>query len=83
MKRPGDVDLTKEEARELHEEWKNLGKPKPDNKGKQGGFIDADLLLGLLTPWWLTPSDIGMHLCELPGGPPCAATEPEKTPACK
>ena len=59
VKKPGDLDLTKDEARELCEEWKNSGKPGPDNKGnKQNGSVDPELLEWLI-PWWLTPSDLG------------------------
>ncbi len=84
VKRPGDPDLTKEEARELHEEWKDLGKPKPDNKGNQGGFVDPVLLLlEWLIPWPLIPSELGAPPCEMPGGPPCGPTEPQKPENCK
>jgi RHS repeat-associated protein len=82
VKRPGDPDLTKEEARELHQEWKDLGKPKPDNKGKQGGFVDPSLLEWLI-PWPLIPAEIGAHPCEMPGGPPCGLTEPQNPENCK
>lgn len=82
VKRPGDPDLTKEEARDLHKEWENLGKPKPDNKGKQGGFADPELLEWLI-PWPIIPSEIGAHPCEMPGGPPCGPTEPQKPGNCK
>jgi RHS repeat-associated protein len=53
-------DYAEQEAKDLFEEWTRLGKPKPDNKGRfrQDGAADLDLL-GLLIPWWLTPSEIG------------------------
>jgi len=72
-KRKGDPDIPdRETAKELHEEWENMGRPGPDNKGKykDRGFADPDLLEWFI-PWWLTPSDIYAHPCELPGGPPC------------
>ena len=58
QKGPGDADLSKDEARALHEEWKDLGKPGPDNKGKQGGYVDFQLLEWLI-PWPLIPSEMG------------------------
>jgi RHS repeat-associated protein len=58
VKRSGDPDLTKDEAWDLHKEWQDLGKPKPDNKGKQEGFADPDLLEWLI-PWPLIPSELG------------------------
>lgn len=58
VKRPGDPDLTKEEARDLRKEWEDLGKPKPDNNGKQNGFADPDLLEWLI-PWPIMPSELG------------------------
>ena len=57
-KRPGDPDLTKDEARDLYKEWQDRGKPKPDSKGKQDGFADPDLLEWLI-PWPLIPSELG------------------------
>jgi RHS repeat-associated protein len=54
VKRPGDPDLEKEEAKELCEQWKKEGRPKPDNK--QRGSADQDLLDWLL-PWWLFSGD--------------------------
>ncbi len=70
LKGPGG-QVPKDVAKDYHKEWEGLGKPGPDSKGKQGGFIDPDLLPSLLTPWWLTPSELGMDPCELPGGPAC------------
>lgn len=58
VKRRGDPDLTKEEARNLHKEWQNLGKPKPDNKGKQDGNANLNLLEWLI-PWPILPSELG------------------------
>jgi RHS repeat-associated protein len=52
VKKPGDPDLTKEEAEELHKEWKALGEPGPDSKGKQTGSVDPELV-DWLFPWWL------------------------------
>ena len=48
------------EAKDLSKEWERLGKPKPDNKGRrrQDGSADPSLL-GMLVPWWLTPSELG------------------------
>lgn len=57
-KRPGNPDLTKDEARDLYKEWQDRGKPKPDSKGKQDGFVDPDLLEWLI-PWPLIPSELG------------------------
>jgi hypothetical protein len=54
-KRKGDPDLTKEEAKDLHKEWEDMGKPGPD--GKQKGFFDSDILEWLI-PWPLTPSSL-------------------------
>ncbi|MGO9020298.1 MAG: RHS repeat domain-containing protein [Syntrophobacteraceae bacterium] len=34
IKKPGDPDLSKEEAEVYYEEWKALGQPGPDHKGK-------------------------------------------------
>ena len=56
-KKRGDDDLTKEEAEELYEDWKNQGKPGPDSKRKQGGFVSFDLLEWLI-PWPLMPSPL-------------------------
>jgi uncharacterized protein RhaS with RHS repeats len=58
IKRRGDPDLTKDEAMDLHKEWQDLGKPKPDNKGKQKGEIDQDLLDWII-PWPITPGTLG------------------------
>jgi RHS repeat-associated protein len=58
VKRAGDPDLTKDDARYLYKEWQGLGKPKPDSKGKQRGFIDPDLLEWLI-PWPFIPSELG------------------------
>jgi RHS repeat-associated protein len=79
MKRKGDPDLTKEEARELYKEWEKLGKPGPDKKGifrNERGSIDPELLISLLPiPPLLDdlfdPSEIYTDPCEMPGGPPC------------
>ena len=46
MKKKGDPDATKEEAKELFEEWKQLGKPKPDGKGKQRGILADNVSAG-------------------------------------
>ena len=32
-KQPGDPDLTHDEAKELHDEWKRMGEPDADSKG--------------------------------------------------
>ncbi|MDR4515568.1 MAG: hypothetical protein MRJ23_12930 [Nitrosomonas sp.] len=58
VKRQGDPDLTKKEAQDLHKEWQNLGKPKPDNKGKQDGNANLNLLEWLI-PWPILPSELG------------------------
>ena len=58
VKRKGDPDIDKEEAEALNKEWEKMGKPGPDSKGKQDGFVDPELLLWLI-PWPITPSDIG------------------------
>ncbi len=36
VKVDGDPDLSRAEAEALHDEWKKLGKPGPDNKGPKG-----------------------------------------------
>ena len=74
VKRPGDPDLSKEEARELYEEWKSRGGPSCDSKRNQRGAVDPVDILFMFAPLGLTPLlpvDIGGAPCELPGGPPC------------
>jgi hypothetical protein len=78
-KKPGDPDLTKGDAEALHKEWKDKGKPGPDAKDKERGFIDPELFEWLI-PWPLIPSELGAHPCEMPGGPPCVPDEP---PQCR
>lgn len=58
VKRSGDPDLTKEEAQDLHKARQDIEKPKPDNKGKQDGFVDPNLLEWLIT-WPIIPSELG------------------------
>ena len=55
VKKPGDPDLEKEEAKQLCEDWKQNGKPSPDNKKsyKERGEADPSLLEWLI-PWPLT-----------------------------
>lgn len=53
-----DGQVPKDIADDYYKEWKDLGKPKPDNKGKQKGFADPDLLEWLI-PWPLIPSELG------------------------
>ena len=43
-KEKGDPDITKEQADEYYQEWKDLGKPRPDDKGKFRIFSFYDLL---------------------------------------
>jgi len=47
----------------------------PQKKFKQKGSADLSLL-EFIIPWPLFPSEIAVHPCEVPGGPPCG--EPEK-----
>ena len=51
----GQSDLAKDEAKDLYDDWVELGKPKPDSKRKQDGFVDPDWLI----PWPLIPSAFG------------------------
>jgi RHS repeat-associated protein len=45
-------------SKQYHKEWEDLGKPKRyDNKGKQRGEVDLELLEWLF-PWWLIPSEL-------------------------
>ena len=53
-----DKQVPKDTADDYYKEWKDLGKPKPDNKRKQKGFSDPDLLEWLI-PWPLIPSELG------------------------
>ena len=53
-----DGQVSKDIADDYYKEWRDLGKPKPDNKGKQKGFADPDLLEWLI-PWPLIPSELG------------------------
>ena len=69
-KRPGDPDLDKGTAEELFKEWKDKGKPGPDNRrdrGKQDGFFDPEFFI----PWWyLLPNGIDCGPGELCEGDP-------------
>jgi RHS repeat-associated protein len=70
-----DGQVPRETAEQYHGEWERLGKPGPDSKRNQRGFIEEGLLEWLM-PWQLTPFALG-HPCEMPGGPPCnPAPEP-------
>jgi RHS repeat-associated protein len=80
VKRRGDRDLERDDARELHREWENQGKPGPDGKGrKDRGSADTGLIEWLI-PWPITPSEFGTHPCEFPGGPPCGAPNQSPVP---
>jgi RHS repeat-associated protein len=37
VKKPGDPDLSKEDAKDLYDEWADRGKPGPDTKKKKRG----------------------------------------------
>ncbi|MBX3655160.1 MAG: hypothetical protein KF686_13320 [Ramlibacter sp.] len=58
-KDPKTGQISKEDARELYEQWK---------KYKEGGFIDPSLLEGFL-PWGLTPSELAPGTLWGPGTP--------------
>jgi RHS repeat-associated protein len=78
VKRPGDPDLTREEADALSKEWEAMGKPGPDRKGPKGQQGSAVIgLLEFLIPWPVTPTELGAPPCELPGGPPCGPPPPD------
>jgi len=58
IKKPGDPDLEKEEANNLCEDWKQKGRPGPDNKKPRNERGEADpSLLEWLIPWPLTSGD--------------------------
>jgi len=40
IKKKGEADLCKEEAEELHKEWKDAGEPGPDAKGGWDDLLD-------------------------------------------
>src|SRR5690606_3280817 len=50
--------VSKDVAESYHKEWEDLGKPKPDSKGKQRGTADPELL-GWLIPWYAMPTPLG------------------------
>jgi hypothetical protein len=58
VKRPGDKDLSKDEAKELFDEWKAEGMPGPDNKGKAPSVDDSGFgdLFDWLFPFPSVPS---------------------------
>ena len=64
VKQKGDIDITKDEACELYEEWKALGKPGPDTKTPKGrGFtLRGPIILYInpcvFYPWypWCPPN---------------------------
>ena len=43
---------------------------------KERGGILPELIPSLLIPWWLVPGELGIHPCEMPGGPPCGTPFP-------
>ena len=45
FKKPGDSDLERDEARQLCDEWEQMGKPGPDNKRPRGPEDDIDSFL--------------------------------------
>lgn len=49
LKDPNTGQVPKDVAKEYHEIWKK----------DQGGFVDPSLLVGLLIPWYLAPTEIG------------------------
>ena len=55
-----DGQVDKDTAEDFYREWIELGKPKPDSKGKnrQKGVADPSVL-ELLIPWPITPVEIG------------------------
>ena len=57
-KRAGDRDLSKNDARDLHKEWNDNGRPGPDSKGKkEDGSASPDITEWLI-PWPIIPSDL-------------------------
>ncbi len=59
-KREGDGDFDKDEARELYDEWKDMGKPGPDSKDKWKDIKD-----------WIIPFPIQMACEADPCNPMC------------
>jgi RHS repeat-associated protein len=65
MKEKGAEDLTEEEARQLHKEWEDMGKPGPDQKRKRGKDDWGDLFdlfipfPDLPDPCWISPEVCG------------------------
>jgi RHS repeat-associated protein len=48
VKERGDPDLSKEEADDMHKQWKDEGEPGPDNKGPWEDFLDFIIPFQLL-----------------------------------
>lgn len=63
FKRPCDPDLTKEEAEECYNEWKQLGQPGPDSAGSSSDNENDHKFA--IPPWvWVLP-----FLVPFPGNP--------------
>jgi RHS repeat-associated protein len=59
-KRPGDPDLDKDDAKDLFDEWNDMGKPGPDSKDNWKDLMD-----------WLIPLPIQMACEADPCNPMC------------
>jgi len=58
--------VEKDDALPYYEEWL-----KKQGNDDQQGYIDPEILIDLMMPWWLAPSEMGADPCELLGGNSC------------